>query len=130
MFQRIGRSVQLNPNSDGNCQFNAIANQLQGINLSHSAGSELCESIVNYMIEFRISPFNERPDVSEFFDEQIYSSYDLDMMRLDSTFGDHLTLQDASEFFLFEYAWYRQKDPIMTVLLFHGKMLLIFRPLL
>ena len=101
MFQRIGRSVQLNPNSDGNCQFNAIANQLQGINLSHSAGSELRESIVNYMIEFRISPFNERPDFSEFFDEQIYSSYEeyLDMMSLDSTFGDHLTLQAASEFF-------------------------------
>ena len=53
------------------------------------------------MIEFRKSPFNERPDFSEFFDEQIYSSYEeyLDMMRLDTTFGDHLTVQAASEVF-------------------------------
>lgn len=53
------------------------------------------------MVEFKESPYNDRESFSSVFNSDRYNNYDeyIDMMRRDSTFGDHLTLQAISELF-------------------------------
>ena len=101
VFERAGYIIRLNPSPDGNCQFRAIADQLQRQKVSDSTASQIRQSIVDYMVEYRQSPFNEREDFSNLFDRERYLRYNeyINMMREDSTFGDHLTLQAISEFF-------------------------------
>ena len=102
LFERAGYSIRLNPLSDGNCQFAAIANQLQAHNVTAISSFDLRELVVNYIIEFRSSPFNVRPDFGELIDDSRYSSFEdyVNRMRMNTTFGDHLTLQAISELYL------------------------------
>ena len=95
LFEMAGYSVQLNPTPDGNCQFTAIADQLRVHNIAVLTPLEVREATVNYIIEYRRSPFNERQDFGEIIDTTRYSSFEdyVNRMRQHTTFGDHLTLQ-------------------------------------
>ena len=102
VFNRSGYSIHLNPSPDGNCQFAAIADQLQIKNIETLSANKMREAAVCYMLEYRQSPFNDRQDFAETFDSTRYSSFEdyISMMREQATFGDHLTLQAISEIIL------------------------------
>ena len=53
------------------------------------------------MAEYRESPFNDRPDFETTFNRDRYETFNkyIDMMGRNSTYGDQLTLQAASELF-------------------------------
>ena len=99
LFERAGYSVRLNPLSDGNCQFAAIANQLQAHNVTAISSFDLRELVVN--LEFQSSSFNVRPDFGELIDDSQYSSFEdyINRMRMHTTFGAHLTLQAIRELY-------------------------------
>ena len=101
VFERYGYSIHLNPSPDGNCQFDAVADQLQIKNIAKLTSYKVRESAVSYMVEYRRSPFNDRQDFAETFDNRRYSSFEdyINLMRQQGTFGDHLTLQAISELY-------------------------------
>ena len=100
-FERSGYVILMNPSPDGNCHFNAVTDQLRRLQISSMPASQVRQALVDYMVEFRQSPFNDRDDFADVFDSNRYSSYEeyINMMRQDSTFGDHLTQQAISEYF-------------------------------
>ena len=100
-FERVEYLVQLNPAKDGNCQFSALADQLSRHGITNIIAYDVRQQVVNYMAEYRESPFNDRPDFETTFYQDRYETFNLyiDMMGRNSTYGDHLTLQAGSELF-------------------------------
>ena len=102
LFQRFGYRITFNPAMDGRCQFAALSQQLREHGITDISPNDLRESTVNYLIEFRRgSSFNTRGDFVTFLDPERYSSYNdyVNQMRLNTTFGDHITLQAISELY-------------------------------
>ena len=92
MYRAEGFSVQLDPTPDGNCQFEAMAEQLRRIGIYRSITS-LRREIVNDL--------QHRPTTSDgtslesFVHDSDIQTY-LDEMDKSGTYGDHVTLQRAS----------------------------------
>ena len=102
LFQRFGYRITFNPAMDGRCQFAALSQQLREHGITDISPNDLRESTVNYLIEFRRgSSFSTRGDFVTFLDPERYSSYNdyVNQMRLNTTFGDHITLQAISELY-------------------------------
>ena len=102
LFQRFGYRITFNPAMDGRCQFAALSQQLQEHGITDISPNDLRESTVNYLIEFRRgSSFSTRGDFVTFLDPERNSSYNdyVNQMRLNTTFGDHITLQAISELY-------------------------------
>ena len=95
MFRAEGFSVQLDPTPDGNCQFEAMADQLRRIAIYRSITS-LRREIVNNL--------QHRPTTSDgtslecFVHDNDMETY-LEEMDKSGTYGDHVTLQRASEMY-------------------------------
>ena len=47
MFDRSGYNVRFNPEDKGNCQFDAISDQLRRLNISGQSGGEIRQSVAN-----------------------------------------------------------------------------------
>ena len=82
------------------CQPDAMPGELRRLTISGQSGGQIRQSVVNYMIEYRLSSFNDQEGFKLSVDRDILMlrKY-MDMIRRITTFGDHLTLQAISEFF-------------------------------
>ena len=91
----IGLSVRLDPVGDGNCQFAAFADQLNLAGIHRSAAT-LRDEIVQ---DLRRNPFNQAGiHLGHYVDRNDWEHY-LNHMEVEGSYGDHLTIQRASEIF-------------------------------
>ena len=92
-FQSAGFAVRLDPTPNGNCQFAAIADQLKGVGILRSAQTSRQE----ITHDLRAHPFaSDGTPLQNFVDNNNLDNY-LTNMEHYGTFGDHITLQRASE---------------------------------
>ena len=92
-----GIIIKYDPPKNGNCQFDAIADQLSTKLVSESnsgiTGDTVRERVVKYMDEF------EAEFISFHSDNKITWRDYLNTMKITTTFGDHLTLHAACRVF-------------------------------
>ncbi|XP_078701426.1 uncharacterized protein LOC144927697 isoform X3 [Branchiostoma floridae x Branchiostoma belcheri] len=77
---------------DGNCQFAAVADQLQRIGRGVLSPQDLRRMAVTYIRNNPVLPGPDKCKVSDFVDGENLEEY-LHRMSQDGTWGDHLTLQ-------------------------------------
>lgn len=104
--------VQLDPQPDGNCQFAALADQLRSIDIIRSARS-LREEIVK---DLQSNPQTTHGVSFSDFVEGPWNAY-LKSMGQNGTYGDHITLQRASEMFKVRLLILSTLGPDATVLI-------------
>ena len=95
-----GFAVHLNPIGNGNCQFAAMADQLQRIGIFRSAET-LRHDIVSDL-ELNRNTGDGTP-LALFVDGNDLDRY-LQDMRQDGTYGDHITLQRCADIFNVQFA--------------------------
>ena len=86
-----GVRITFNPTNYGNCQFDALAHQLNSLGL-YRTGDQLRQSAIMHLRE------NRHLYVDFFRNDQYFDMY-LDHMSLKTTYGDHFTLQAISRMF-------------------------------
>ena len=69
--------MQLNPAKDGNCKFSALADQLSRHGITNITEYGVRQQVVNYMTEYRESPFNDRPDIETTFNRDRYETFNI-----------------------------------------------------
>ena len=95
MFRAEGFSVQLDPTPNGNCQFEAMAEQLRRIGIYRSITS-LRREIVN---DLQHRPTKSAgTSLESFVHDNDIQTY-LEEMEKSGTYGDNVTLQRASEMY-------------------------------
>ena len=82
-------SVRYNPPGDGNCQFSAVADQLETIGI-HRSHETLRAEVIRYL--------ERQPSTWSSFITESSQSY-LTRMVKDGTYGDHITLQAISDIY-------------------------------
>ena len=94
-FRESGFIVRLDPTPNGNCQFEAIADQLHDYGIYRSAAT-LRQDIVR---DLRINPsiLGGTP-LSAFVENNDFDHY-ISQMERDGTYGDHITLQRTADLF-------------------------------
>ena len=96
---RQGFDMAFNPSPDGNCQFSAIAYNLQTVEIYRSAETVRHEVVVSYLIN---NPAFGGTNVIPDFLEMGWEDY-LREMQSDGTFGVKITLRAMSEIFNVEF---------------------------
>ncbi|XP_038044857.1 uncharacterized protein LOC119719458 [Patiria miniata] len=94
-LQTQGLTIVYDPQPDGNCQFDALANQLQNI------GIQLCARALRTEIvrDLRMNPTTIGGiSLEEYVPDNDLNAY-LEQMDRDGTHGDHLTLQRAARIY-------------------------------
>ena len=93
-FEDQGYTIAYNPSCDGDCQFSALTYFFQRIGVYRSANI-IRQEIVQYLSE---NPNNSGRQPLEYFTGLPWSRY-LRNMALSGTYGDHITLQAASNLY-------------------------------
>ena len=92
IFESQGFEVQLDPTPDGNCQCEAVVDQLRGIGIFRSIAS-LRSEIVGDLANR--STTSDGSSLDSFVENNDLTTYLNDMAKL-GTYGDHITLQRAA----------------------------------
>ena len=95
-----GFRVVFNPAGDGNCQFSAMAFVLQNIAI-HRSAERLREEVVSDLDLHRYT--SDHTPLELFVRNGDFEAYLRDMGK-DGTYGDHITLQRASEIYSVQFA--------------------------
>ena len=90
-FKDQDYTIAYNPSGDGDCQFSALSYFLQRIGVYRSANI-IRREIVQYLSE---NPNNSEGQPFKYFAGLLWSRY-LNNMAQSGTYGDHITLQTAS----------------------------------
>ena len=98
--------ISYDPPGDGNCQFSVICEALRNIGLYRSVKT-LREQIVEYL--------KDHPHMQNFITDT-WPTY-LQNMAKNRTFGDHLTLQAAADFFNVEFIAISSLGPAPTTVI-------------
>jgi len=111
---RFGFSIKLDPPPNGDCQFLAVANQLETIGV-HSSAETLRQEVVS---DLRCNPVlpDETP-LDNFVGRNNLQAYLMSMSH-SGTFGDHITLSRTSEMFNVQFMVFSSLEPVATRLIF------------
>lgn len=95
IFESSNLNIRFDPLPDGNCQFSAIADQLSTIGIFRSERKLRMEIVA----DLTLLPYGM--DVSPSIPNYVQGSWTdyLQRMAQDGTYGDHLTLQRASQIY-------------------------------
>ncbi len=112
-FQELCYVIQHNPPGDGNCQFAALADQLQELAIRRSPAVLRDENVQ----DLRNNPFGISGQHFESYVSDMDWEQYLSAMTLTQTFGDHITLQRASDRFNVNILVFSSIGPQATVLI-------------
>ena len=93
-FKDQGFSISHNPSGNGNCQFSTLSYLLKNIGI-HGSARTFRQEVVNYLSE---NTENSKGQPLEHFARLPWSQY-LNSMTQTGTYGDHITLQAASNLY-------------------------------
>ena len=92
-----GYTLEYDPNGDGDCQFHALSHMLQNVGIHRSADT-IRHEIVQYLEQH---PYNSEGQPLEYFAGMPWSEY-LEEMAQSGTYGDHITINAASNLYNIE----------------------------